>query len=115
MRLQHTLYIALLLSFIILFPSLSISHPGGVDSQGGHTNKKTGKYHSHKKKSESPASNSEYDRDDWPHWVDEDSDCQNTRAEILIRDNVGTIKFKRSKSCSVSQGVWVCPYTGNRP
>lgn len=53
-----------------------------------------------------------YDRKDWPHWTDDDNDCQNTRSEILIRDNVGTIKFKRNKPCNVSWGMWVCPYTG---
>jgi 5-methylcytosine-specific restriction endonuclease McrA len=54
----------------------------------------------------------EYNRADWPHWIDADGDCQDTRAEILIRDNVGTIKFKRNKPCNVSWGRWVCPYTG---
>jgi len=50
-----------------------------------------------------------YNRSDWPHWI---SDCQNTRAEILLRDNVGTIKFKRNKPCNVSWGRWICPYSG---
>lgn len=54
-----------------------------------------------------------YSRKDWPHWIDADRDCQNTRAEILLRDNVGVIKFKRNKLCNVSWGKWVCPYTGN--
>ena len=53
-----------------------------------------------------------YRREDWPHWIDENGDCQNTRAEILIRDNVGQLKFKRNKQCNVSWGKWVCPYTG---
>jgi hypothetical protein len=53
-----------------------------------------------------------YDREKWPHWIDEDGDCQDTRAEILIRDNVGELKFKRNKPCNVSWGKWVCPYTG---
>jgi hypothetical protein len=54
----------------------------------------------------------EYNRAGWPHWVDADGDCQDTRSEILIRDNTGTIKFKRNKPCNVSWGRWVCPYTG---
>ena len=53
-----------------------------------------------------------YNRKDWPHWVDIDNDCQDTRSEILQRDNIGTIKFKRNRGCSVSWGKWVCPYTG---
>ncbi|MCP4674372.1 MAG: HNH endonuclease, partial [Deltaproteobacteria bacterium] len=53
-----------------------------------------------------------YNRKDWPHWIDEDGDCQNTRSEILQRDNIGTIKWKRNKPCNVSWGKWVCPYTG---
>lgn len=50
-----------------------------------------------------------YNRKNWPHWIDEDGDCQNTRAEILIRDNVGKLKFNH---CTVVTGKWVCPYTG---
>lgn len=53
-----------------------------------------------------------YNRKDWPHWIDEDGDCQNTRAEILIRDNVGKLNFKSNKRCNVSRGKWICPYTG---
>lgn len=55
---------------------------------------------------------SDYNRKDWPHWIDVDGDCQDTRAEVLLRDNIGTIKFKRNKPCNVSWGKWVCPYTG---
>ena len=32
--------------------------------------------------------------------------------EILIRDNVRPLKFKRNKECNVSWGKWVCLYTG---
>lgn len=41
-----------------------------------------------------------------------DGDCQDTRSEILQRDNVGIIKWKRNKPCNVSWGRWICPYTG---
>lgn len=54
----------------------------------------------------------QYNRTEWPHWVDEDRDCQNTRSEILQHDNVGILKYKRNKPCNVSWGKWFCPYTG---
>ncbi len=53
-----------------------------------------------------------FNRQDWPHWIDDDHDCQDTRAEILLRDSLGPIKFKRNKPCNVSWGRWLCPYTG---
>lgn len=114
---------------IILFLSGQVhSHPGRRDSQGGHTCRtnceqyglKTGEYHLHgtsrvktsKGKSSKQSSSKRYNRKDWSHWIDEDRDCQNTRAEILLRDNIGTVKFKRNKPCNVTWGQWVCPYTG---
>ncbi|MDM8551537.1 right-handed parallel beta-helix repeat-containing protein [Desulfobacterales bacterium HSG2] len=53
-----------------------------------------------------------YDDNEWRGWTDEDDDCQDTRAEILIRDNKGVIEFKDDKSCEVLRGEWICPYTG---
>ena len=104
----------LVLALLVLLPPLALSHPGGTDKNKGHTNRKTGEYHYHNKKATktSTSSSSTYNRKDWPHWIDEDNDCQNTRAEILLRDNIGTIKFKRNKPCNVSWGEWLCPYTG---
>ncbi len=102
-----------LLLAAFISPTLVFSHPGGLDKYGGHTNTKTGEYHFHRNNgSNSQLIFNKYNRKDWPHWIDKDGDCQNTRAEILIRDNIGTIKFKRNKSCNVSWGEWVCPYTG---
>ena len=54
----------------------------------------------------------EYNRADWPHWIDADGDCQNTRAEILIEANQGVIGWKTTKKCQVVTGYWTCPYTG---
>jgi len=54
----------------------------------------------------------EYNRKDWPHWIDVDEDCQNTRMEILIRDSVGLIGFHSKEFCKVVIGHWIGPYTG---
>lgn len=96
---------------LLLTAPLVYSHPGGIDTQGGHTDKKTGVYHFHQKVDKPASPIKAYNREDWPHWVDADNDCQNTRAEILIRDNTGTIKYKRNKPCNVTWGKWICPYT----
>jgi hypothetical protein len=53
-----------------------------------------------------------YNRKDWPHWIDQDNDCQNTRHEILIRDSTEPVRFKTSKGCIVVTGKWLGPYTG---
>lgn len=55
---------------------------------------------------------SPYTRKDWPHWKDEDGDCQNTRHEILIRDSVEPVRFKTERGCKVVAGRWIGPYTG---
>lgn len=41
------LFLALLLT---TFFSIGYSHPGGIDKNGGHHDRKTGGYHCHKKK-----------------------------------------------------------------
>lgn len=105
----------------------AISHPGRVDSGGGHTDRKSGQYHCHKepcysnhKQTKAATSAAEvenrafstlYNRKDWPHWVDTDRDCQNTRAEALINASTTPVKFKRNKGCNVSHGTWFDPYT----
>jgi hypothetical protein len=55
-----------------------------------------------------------YDRDDWPHWIDADGDCQNTRAEVLIRESVIDVSFTNPSACTVSSGSWLDPWTGLR-
>ena len=53
-----------------------------------------------------------YDRDDWPHWSDFDGDCQDTRAEMLIKNSRKPVEFRRREACTVDAGEWVDPYTG---
>jgi len=38
--------------------------------------------------------------------------CYNTRAKVLIRDNIGVLKFKDENPCSVVEGQWNDPYGG---
>lgn len=47
-------------------------------------------------------------------WVkDKNSgDCFNTRNKVLVRDNIGTLKFKEDNKCSVAEGLWIDPYSG---
>ena len=53
-----------------------------------------------------------YDRDDWRHWVDDDRDCQNTRAEVLIEESSVAAGFANGERCRVTQGRWVGPWSG---
>jgi hypothetical protein len=54
-----------------------------------------------------------YNRSDWPHWSDDDKDCQNTRHELLISTSKKLVEFKTDKDCNVATGEWFDPYSGN--
>ena len=78
-------------SVLLLCTGVAYGHGGRTDSTGGHNDKNTGGYHCHKEPcfsnhQESEATFNEaiqekrlvstgYNRKDWPHWVDYDSDC----------------------------------------
>tara|TARA_R110000765_G_scaffold414406_1_gene514906 strand:+ start:229 stop:1002 length:774 start_codon:yes stop_codon:yes gene_type:complete len=53
-----------------------------------------------------------YERSDWPHWLDTDKDCQNTRHELLIQTSTEPVSFKSEKQCNVLLGQWYDPYSG---
>jgi len=46
-----------------------------------------------------------YNRKHWPHWVDKDKDCQNTRHEILIQRSLIPVTLDK-KGCKVLRGKW---------
>ena len=50
-----------------------------------------------------------YNRSDYHIWSDLDSDCQNTRTEILIQ--YATNYTLSTNSCSVTSGTWIDPYS----
>ncbi len=52
-----------------------------------------------------------YNRDKYQYGIDEDGDCQNTRAEILIKTSLVEPKFKTEKQCIVLSGKWLDPYS----
>ena len=54
-----------------------------------------------------------YERSDWPHWSDEDGDCQNTRHELLLATSQSSVEFKSTKECNVITGSWYDPYSGD--
>jgi hypothetical protein len=113
------------LFLLYVYSAIASGHGGGLDGSGGHNNRKTGEYHCHREpclsthqRVQSATQEAEvtgrsyprlYNRDDWGGWIDEDGDCQDTRAEILIRDSQAKVSFDR---CRVVSGLWNLPYSG---
>jgi hypothetical protein len=55
-----------------------------------------------------------YDREQWPHWIDADADCQNTRHELLILMSLAPVTYKERRPCKVIRGLWRDAYTGEQ-
>lgn len=58
-----------------------------------------------------PTASASYDRDNYGDWADEDGNCRNTRAEVLIASSTGPVHMRKG-NCSVDRGKWFDPYTG---
>jgi hypothetical protein len=48
-----------------------------------------------------------YDRDEFPHWVDADDDCQDTRDEVLDAESLTEVS-----GCDITTGEWRSYYDG---
>ena len=51
-----------------------------------------------------------YDRGEFGRWIDSDSDCQNTRHELLATLSTGPLLYS-DNGCRVLRGRWIDPYT----
>ena len=58
-----------------------------------------------------PTAPPEYNRADWPQWIDEDGDCQDTRQEVLIQESLVAPTLD-ARGCRVVAGRWRDEYTG---
>ena len=54
----------------------------------------------------------DYDRKLYKHWIDEDSDCQDTRQEVLISESIELVVLDE-RGCKVISGLWNDQFTGN--
>jgi hypothetical protein len=54
-------------------------------------------------------SSSGYSRDEFPHWIDNNGDCQDTRDEVLAWESTAAVSWD-SAGCNVVSGRWWSAY-----
>ena len=101
---------------LLLWSSPAFGHGGGLDKQGCHADRKTGKRHCHRgpeaENRKKSYGGSRYNRKEWlPRWGDADGDCQNTRHEVLIEESLVPVTLS-ADGCWVVSGKWADPYSG---
>lgn len=92
--------------FVVVFslfsPSISAHSGGTIKSgphKGCHTNSRTNEFHCHN------GQGTNYTRDLFGGWSDEDHNCKDTRAEILIKRSELPVILNK-KGCTVISGRW---------
>jgi hypothetical protein len=61
-----------------------------------------------------PSDSESYSRAAFGHgWDDSDGDCQDSRAEALIRMSSTPVRFATDRRCRVVTGRWISPFSGN--
>ncbi|MFZ3584808.1 HNH endonuclease family protein [Loktanella sp. DJP18] len=84
---------------------------GNCTAQHGQTSpKQTASVTAPRPQSTFQAAKAPYDRDLFGGWTDIDSDCMNTRQEILADLSTGPVR-KSKNGCTVVAGRWLDPYT----
>jgi Protein of unknown function (DUF1524) len=56
-------------------------------------------------------SSSGYSRDEFPHWIDNNGDCEDTRDEVLAWESTVTVGWDAA-GCNVVSGSWWSAYDG---
>ncbi len=111
---------------LVVLSSIAIADDDVLDDQGGHFDPDGSNYHCHaepcftiQREAEEAFIEADpqsftriYRRTDWPHWMDADRDCQDTRQEVLIASSSEAIAFKSEDKCKVKSGRWHDVYTG---
>ncbi len=88
-------------------------HDSGVIGYHCHSRECFEYYHKIDKSIRTPAGKKlKYNRSEFGPLLDKDGDCQNIRAELLIKTSLETVTFRTDKECRVDTGLWICPYTG---
>jgi len=54
----------------------------------------------------------EYVRDDWGAWWDDNADCRDTRAEVLAEESRTPVTYRDERQCIVDEGEWLDRWTG---
>lgn len=51
-----------------------------------------------------------YDREKFPHWIDANGDCEDTRAEVLVQES----RRRTTGDCTIRTGRWLSYYDRRR-